>query len=69
MPKKRTTVFVADDLIEPLEEYSAKTKQNLTELFNDFLRELLGIKDSPSLPDRVKKLEDEVEEIKTKLNG
>lgn len=69
MSKKRTTVFISNDLILPLEHHTAKSKQNLTELFDIFLRKLLGIEKSPSLLDRVENLERKVVEIEIDLKS
>ena len=67
MPKKRTTVYVSEDLIEPLERYIQESGENLTELFDDFLRDTLGIKKDPSVSDRVRSLEQKVEKIESRL--
>jgi hypothetical protein len=68
MAKRQTTVRIDPDLDQPLEEFMGKAKINLTELFNAFLRELLGIEKAPSLLDRVEDLDQEVNEIKKKLD-
>lgn len=67
MAKRQTTVRIDPDLDQPLEEFMSKAKINLTELFNTFLRELLGIEKVPSLLDRVEKLEQKVSDIEKKL--
>jgi len=63
MAKRQTTVRIDPDLDEPLEEFMKTSKVNLTELFNMFLRQILGIEKAPNLIERVENLEQKAESI------
>ena len=68
MAKRQTTVRIDPDLDKPLEAFMLSAKINLTELFNIFLRQLLGIDKEPSVLERVADLERKVCNIEKKLD-
>jgi hypothetical protein len=67
MAKKRTTVYVSEDLLELLNIYMEESGETLTDLFDNFLRSTLGIEKDPSVSERVKSLEQKVEKIESRL--